>query len=56
MQPKWCGAIPATFFYDAEGNLVRSLFGENKREAFEKAIEDFLKGAPSTDASNAGKN
>ena len=27
VDPKWSGALPATFVYDAEGRLVRSIFG-----------------------------
>jgi len=42
VEPKWKGAIPASFFYDREGKLQASLIGEQKREAFEKAITDLL--------------
>jgi thiol-disulfide isomerase/thioredoxin len=42
MNPKWSGAIPATFFYARDGREVAGLVGEHKREEFEKAIRALL--------------
>ncbi len=46
VQPKWTGAIPATFFYDRNGRELRRLVGEYRREAFEKAIGALLNSSP----------
>ncbi len=43
IDPKWTGAIPATFFYDPGGRQVAKLVGEHRREEFEAAIKDLLK-------------
>ncbi len=42
MDPSWTGALPATFVYDSTGKRVRSLFGEQKPDAFDAAVRDFL--------------
>ncbi len=42
VNPKWHGAIPATFLYHPDGRQVAQLIGENKRATFEKAIQDLL--------------
>ena len=42
VNPKWSGALPATFFYDPQGHLFGQLTGEQKREAFVSAIEKTL--------------
>ena len=42
VDPKWTGAIPATFFYGRDGRKAASLVGEHKREEFEKAIQELL--------------
>ena len=52
VNPKWSGAIPATFFYGRDGGEVGHLVGEHPRERFEKAIRALLesdrKGSPAT--------
>jgi thiol-disulfide isomerase/thioredoxin len=42
VDPKWTGAIPATFFYSRAGREVGRLIGEHKREEFERAIQALL--------------
>ena len=42
VNPKWSGALPATFFYDPDGHLVGQLVGEHPRTAFITAIESTL--------------
>jgi len=43
VSPEWSGAIPATFFYDRDGQQRARLVGEHNRAAFEKAIQDLLR-------------
>lgn len=50
IDPKWSGAIPATFFYDREGRLVARLVGEHTREEFETSIQDLLRRSSSSAA------
>lgn len=38
----WDGAIPATFIYDKNGNLVTSFIGKKTYEYFRKQIEPLL--------------
>jgi len=42
VNPKWSGALPATFFYDPQGHLFGELTGEQNREAFVSAIQKTL--------------
>jgi len=42
VNPKWSGALPATFFYAPDGRLVGQIVGEQPREAFVTAIEQLL--------------
>ncbi len=42
VDPKWSGAIPATFFYARDGREGGRLIGEHKREEFERAIRTLL--------------
>jgi thiol-disulfide isomerase/thioredoxin len=42
VNPKWTGALPATFFYTPDGRLVAQLVGEHPRDAFVAAIEQLL--------------
>ena len=42
INPKWSGALPATFFYSREGQLVAQIVGEAKRETFEAAIQKVI--------------
>jgi len=39
---KWSGAVPATFFYAADGRLAAKLVGEFTRDTFEKALREKL--------------
>lgn len=43
---QWEGQIPATFIYDAQGNKVTALFGEQTREEFENALKSVVSGTP----------
>jgi hypothetical protein len=38
VNPKWIGAIPASFLYDREGRLVASWQGATSYEDFERAV------------------
>jgi thiol-disulfide isomerase/thioredoxin len=42
VDPKWSGALPATFLYDAEGNVVFKYFGRFKPLELRAAIEKLL--------------
>ncbi len=42
VNPKWSGAIPATFFYTPDGHEFGHLIGGSPREQFEKAIRALL--------------
>jgi thiol-disulfide isomerase/thioredoxin len=42
VNPKWSGALPATFFYSPDGHLAGQLVGEHSREEFVSAIEKLL--------------
>jgi thiol-disulfide isomerase/thioredoxin len=46
MNPKWTGAIPATFIYDGEGRLVYFHEGMGTYEKFEKQVLEVLNEAP----------
>ncbi len=60
VDPKWSGAIPATFFHSRDGRQVAHLFGEHTREEFERAIRALLEPdtktptQPGTKASSPG--
>jgi thiol-disulfide isomerase/thioredoxin len=42
VDPKWRGAIPATFFYSRDGRELAQLIGEHPRAEFERAIRAVL--------------
>ena len=42
VDPKWSGAIPATFFYARDGRQLARLVGEHSRAEFERAIRAVL--------------
>jgi thiol-disulfide isomerase/thioredoxin len=42
IDPKWSGALPATFLYDRQGHKVRSFLGELDVKALSAAIEKLL--------------
>lgn len=42
IDPKWSGALPATFLYDRQGRKVRSFFGELDLQALSAAVEKLL--------------
>ena len=42
--PGWKGELPATFFYDKNGNQVGHVLGAGDREKFETAIRGLLAG------------
>jgi thiol-disulfide isomerase/thioredoxin len=42
IDPKWSGALPASFLYDRSGRKVRSFFGEVKPSELEAAIQKLL--------------
>lgn len=42
VDPKWRGAIPATFFYSRDGRELGQLIGEHSRAEFERAIRAVL--------------
>jgi thiol-disulfide isomerase/thioredoxin len=46
VNPRWRGAIPATFFYLRDGRELLHLVGEHNREEFEKAIRALLETNP----------
>ncbi len=43
LDPKWSGALPASFLYDKTGRKVRAFFGEADLKAVEAAITALLK-------------
>jgi len=42
VDPKWSGALPATFLYDRGGKKVKTLIGESDLKALEAAIIKLL--------------
>jgi thiol-disulfide isomerase/thioredoxin len=42
IEPKWSGALPASFLYDRTGRKVRSFVGEVDLKTLEAAIEKLL--------------
>lgn len=42
LDPKWTGALPASFLYDKTGKKVRSFFGEVNLTELEAAIKKLL--------------
>ncbi len=40
--PKWSGALPATFLYDRRGIRRRSLFGKSSYDRLESAVRELL--------------
>lgn len=45
INPRWGGAIPATFLYDRQGKLVSSWQSATRYEEFERALEPLLPSA-----------
>jgi thiol-disulfide isomerase/thioredoxin len=45
LSPRWSGALPATFVYDADGRLVNFWEGKADRARFEQAVSAALSGA-----------
>ncbi len=43
LNPKWNGALPASFLYDRKGNLSEMLVGGKKYKQFEEAVLKLLK-------------
>ena len=44
--PKWSGALPATFIYDGQGKLRHALLGKSSYEQFEAQVLDVLQTPP----------
>ena len=42
IDPKWSGALPASFLYDRQGKVVRSFVGETEISTVEAAIRKLL--------------
>ena len=42
VDPKWSGALPASFLYDRNGRKVKSYFGETNLQEMEAAIRKLL--------------
>jgi thiol-disulfide isomerase/thioredoxin len=42
IDPKWSGALPASFLYDRQGKLVKSFTGETKMTVIEAVIQKLL--------------
>ena len=42
VNPDWSGALPATFIYDSEGRLVKSIMKQTSYEQLEKAVTPLL--------------
>lgn len=42
LSPNWTGALPATFFYDAQGRLLHEWEGTRSRAHYENSIQRFL--------------
>ena len=49
VDPQWSGALPATFLYDAQGNIVYKRLGRIKLPELTAAIEKLLKGSQVSD-------
>ncbi|MBI3670293.1 MAG: TlpA family protein disulfide reductase, partial [Acidobacteria bacterium] len=56
VNPKWSGAIPATFFYARDGRELGHLVGETPREDYEKAIRALLEAGGKSSPKAAKKN
>jgi thiol-disulfide isomerase/thioredoxin len=48
VNPRWSGAIPASFFYAADGRQIGSFVGEASREKYEAAIRMLLEKSKSS--------
>lgn len=42
IDPKWSGALPATFLYDRQGHRVNSFFGDDSFPQLESALRKLL--------------
>jgi hypothetical protein len=42
VEPKWSGALPASFLYDRTGKKVKTFIGEADLKALEAAIQKLL--------------
>jgi len=47
VNPKWTGALPVTFLYTPDGQLMGQIVGEQPRQVFVGAIEQLLAAAAS---------
>ena len=47
VDPQWSGALPATFLYDAQGNIVYKRLGRIKLPELTAAIEKLLRSSES---------
>jgi thiol-disulfide isomerase/thioredoxin len=52
VDPKWRGAIPATFFYSRDGRELAQLIGEHTRAEYERAIRVVLGAATPSGSPN----
>ena len=48
LDPKWSGALPATFIYDGEGHLRHSIYGLASYDRFEREVGSVLSGPASS--------
>jgi thiol-disulfide isomerase/thioredoxin len=46
VDPKWSGALPATFVYDGEGRMVKSFFGTTTFDKLKTVVAPLLSPAP----------
>ena len=46
VDPAWSGALPATFVYDRQGKLTRSIFGTTDRAQLDSIVAPLIGGAP----------
>ena len=42
LNPKWSGALPASFFYDSEGNQIDFMFGKKAFKEFEEVVLKYM--------------
>jgi thiol-disulfide isomerase/thioredoxin len=43
LDPRWSGALPATFIYDDAGRLRHRIYGKGSYEQFEEKVRDVMK-------------
>ena len=44
LDPQWGGTLPATFIYNASGEVIHRMIGEQTRQQFESALANVLPG------------